>query len=325
MDPWRIAFLILVFLCVVFVVMSFYNVWSDSRFPKRRAMKKRLMYICAGGLHGKEKLDLYKKSALQHVGFFGQLAFTMPRLVILDQMLVRAALPCSATAFVLLSILLGSLGIFVGITFSLNRELMAGLSVLLLIIPFLYLKIKEKEFFSKFEEQFPGALDLLARAMRVGHALSSGLEMVAEEMEDPIKSEFAATLADINLGLSVKDAFENLCERVPNTDLRYFVIAVLIQRETGGSLAQILDNLSTLIRERMHFRRKVKALTAEGRVSAIVLVMLPIVMFAYLYFVNYDYISVLWTSEVGIYMLSATACLLIVGMIVMKKMVNIEI
>jgi tight adherence protein B len=305
--------------------MSFYKVWSDSRFPKRRAMKKRLMYIGAGGLHGKEKLDLYKKSALQHVGFFDRLAFTMPRLLILDRMLVRAGMPCSAVVFIFISILLGGLGIFVGITFSLNGILAAALGVLLLIVPFLYLKIKETEFFSKFEVQFPEALDLLARALRVGHALSSGIEMVADEMDDPIKSEFAATLADINLGLSVKEAFENLCERVPNTDLRFFTIAVLIQRETGGSLAQMLDDLSTLIRKRMQFRRKVKALTAEGRISANILAVLPILMFAYLYTVNYDYISLLWTNRVGFYMLSASVCLVIIGLVVMKKMVNIEL
>jgi tight adherence protein B len=325
MDPWRIAFLILVFLSVVLIVMSFNKVWSDSRFPKRKAMKKRLMYIGTGGMHGKEKLDLYKKSALQHVGFFDRLALTMPRLLILDRMLVRTGMPCSAVVFIFISILLGGLGILVGITFSLNGTLAAGLGGLLLVIPFLYLKIKENEFFSKFEEQFPEALDLLARALRVGHALSSGIEMVAEEMDDPIKSEFAATLDDINLGLSVKDAFENLCERVPNTDLRFFTIAVLIQRETGGSLAKMLDNLSTLIRKRMQFRRKVKSLTAEGRISANILVILPIGMFAYLYCVNYDYISLLWTNRVGLYMLSASVCLVIVGMIIMKKMIAVEL
>jgi len=325
MDPLFISFSILVFLCVVFVVMFVYNLWAESHFPKRRELKKRLTYMVAGGMHGKEKIDLYKKSALQHIGFFDRFAFTMPRLQILDRMILRAGLPCSAMVFILISIFFGGLGILVGIKITPNWTLAAVLGGLLLIIPFLYLKIKEKEFLSKFEEQFPGALDLLARALRVGHALSSGIEMVAEEMEDPVKAEFAAVFADINLGLSVKDAFDNLCERVPSSDLRFFTIAVMIQRETGGSLSQILDNLSTLIRERMQFRRRVKALTAEGRISANILIGLPILMFTYLYFLNYEYVSLLWTTKVGLYMLTTTVCMLIIGVLIMKKMVAVEL
>ena len=151
------------------------------------------------------------------------------------------------------------------------------------------------------------------------------MEMVANEMDDPIKSEFGAAVVDINLGLSVREAFDNLCERVASMDLRFFAIAVLIQRETGGSLAKTLDNISSLIRQRLRFKRKVKALTAESRISAIILVLLPIAMFAYLYFINYDYLSLLWTERIGVIMLSTAAALQVVGMILMKKMVNIDV
>jgi tight adherence protein B len=315
--------LALIFLSVVFAVMFFYNVWSESRFPKRRMIKKRLMYMAAGG-HGKEKLNLYKKNALKNLGFFDRLVFAAPRIVSLDRMIVRAGLPYSVSAFIFISICLAGLGIMLGSVFPPHKAVAGFLGLVFLVIPYSFLKLKERDFFAKFEEQLPEALDLLARSLKVGHALSSGIEMVAKEMEDPIKSEFAAAAVDINIGLSVKETFENLCERVPSRDLRFFAIAVLIQRETGGSLAKILDDLSKLIRQRVQFKRRVKALTAEGRISSVILIAMPILMFVYLYISNYDYISLLWTSRTGFIMLCTAIVLQIVGMVVMKKMVTID-
>ncbi|MDY0164841.1 type II secretion system F family protein, partial [Desulfobotulus sp.] len=121
-----------------------------------------------------------------------------------------------------------------------------------------------------------------------------------------------------------QEAFENLCERVPSTDLRFFAISVIIQRETGGNVAEILDNISRLIRERMQFRRQVKALTAEGRLSAMVLIGLPIALFAYIFFTNHGYLSLLWQDVIGHYMLAGAIVLQIVGAFIIKKIVNIE-
>jgi tight adherence protein B len=144
-------------------------------------------------------------------------------------------------------------------------------------------------------------------------------------MADPIRAEFAAAVDEVNLGLTLKEALDNLCERVPSMDIRFFAIAILLQKETGGNIAEILDNISRLLRERVQFARQVKALTAEGRYSAGVLISLPILMFIYVYFMNYNYISVLWTEKVGQYMLFGAIVLQIIGAWVIKKIVTIEI
>ena len=149
--------------------------------------------------------------------------------------------------------------------------------------------------------------------------------MIAEEIEDPIHSEFAAVVDEINLGLTMDEAMENLCERVPVPDLRFFSIAILVQKETGGNIGEILDNISRLIRERIVFKDHVAALTAEGRLSAVVLVGLPIFMFVYMYLTNYDYLSLLWTEKTGHYMIYGAIILQIIGAYVIKRIVDIDI
>jgi tight adherence protein B len=171
----------------------------------------------------------------------------------------------------------------------------------------------------------PEALDLLSRSMRSGHALSAGMEIITQEMDEPIRSEFAAAIDEINLGLSFREALENMCERMPSRDLRFFAVATLIQRETGGNIAEILDQISGLIRERTKFKRHVVALTAEGRISGVVLIGLPVAMFVYLYFVNYDYVSLLWNDRLGYIMMVVSIINMFIGTLVIKKMTQIEI
>ena len=198
------------------------------------------------------------------------------------------------------------------------------LGLVLLVLPYIVLRMREKASFEKFQEQLPEALDLLARSLRSGHALSSGMETVAEEMEDPIRAEFRAAVDEVNLGLSLKEALDNMCARVASTDLRFFSIAILMQRETGGNIAEVLDKISELIRERVYFLRQVKVLTAEGRLSGIILIALPIVMFVYIFLVNYAYISLLWTEKIGLYMLAGGCILMIIGALVIRRIVSIE-
>jgi tight adherence protein B len=193
------------------------------------------------------------------------------------------------------------------------------------LVPYLFLKLVEKDYYKKFNHQLPEALDLLARAVRSGSALSAGLAMIGEELDDPVSSEFAVTVDEINLGLTMSEAMENLCERVPIPDLRFFSIAILVQKETGGNIGEILDNISRLIRERIQFKDHVAALTAEGRLSAMVLICLPIFMLIYMYLTNYDYLSLLWTEEIGHYLIFGAIIFQIIGTYVIKRIVDIDI
>lgn len=323
MDLLTIFLSSAVFLFVVSMVQLFYLTWSSGKLVEKRRLKKRLLSISAGGKHGKEKLTLYRKKVYGNAGPLEGLVLALPRVASLDRLLLRSGLPLNATLFVLLSLALGGLG--AGLGFRLLPG-MAGLvtGLLGLVVPTLWLRIAEQKVLSQFHDQLPEALDLLARALRSGHALSSGLEMIAKEMDGPVADEFSAVVDETNLGLTLKEALENLCDRVPSQDLRFFTISILVQKETGGNIAEILDNISRLIRERIEFKRHVETLTAEGKVSAVILLAMPILMFVYVYFVNYEYVSLLWTEQTGKILLGGAVASQVVGALIIRKIVNVE-
>jgi tight adherence protein B len=307
------------------VIQLAYLAWAESRFTEKRNVKKRLLYISAGGKHGQEKLDKYRKVILKEAGVFERFIFNMPRLSNLDKLLIKIKLPINATLFILLSVTLGVIGFGFGYRYLPQTLAAVVLGLVCMLVPYIFLKLAEKNYYKKFNNQLPEALDLLSRAVRSGNALSAGLAMIGEEIEDPISSEFSATVDEINLGLTMNEAMENLCERVPIPDLRFFSIAILVQKETGGNIGEILDSISRLIRERIVFKDHVAALTAEGRLSGVVLIGLPIFMFVYMYLTNYDYISLLWTEKMGQYMIFGGITLQIIGAYVIKRIVDIDI
>jgi tight adherence protein B len=184
---------------------------------------------------------------------------------------------------------------------------------------------KKKKRMNKFYEQLPDALELISRALKAGHAFSGGLKLVADEFPDPIGPEFAETIAEINFGVSVPDALKHFANRVDCSELKYFVVSVCIQRETGGNLTEILDTLAYLIRERFKLRGKIRTLSAEGKFSAAVLLILPIFMFIAIYFINPSYMNTLLIEPIGKIMLFCSCVLMVIGAIVMKKMIDIKV
>ncbi len=323
MDLLTILLYGAIFLFVTLTVQSVYLVWTGNKLVEKRKLKTRLLSISAGGKHGHEKLSLYRKKVFSQAGPLEAFFLSLPRLARLDRLLLRAELPISATGFILLCTLLGMAGTLLG--FYLHST--AGGMVLggiFLIAPVLWLRSTERKVLAKFHDQLPEALDLLGRALRSGHALSSGLEMIAAEMPKPLGAEFSAVVDEISLGLTLKEALENLCARVSSPDLRYFTIAILVQKETGGNIAEILDNISSLIRERVKFKRHVATLTAEGKVSGVILVLLPIAMFFIIYFLNYNYISMLWIEKEGQILLAGAITLMILGVIMIRRIIRIE-
>jgi len=323
MDKLSILLYATIFLFVFLMVLCGYWVWNGSKLVENRKLKKRLLTISAGGKHGQEKLNLYRKKVFDRAGPLESLLLSLPRLTSLDRMLLRSGARINASSFLLLSCTLGCGGLLFG---GLLHSLLAGVAVggLMLTIPLLWLRVAEQKSLARFQEQLPEALDLLGRALRSGHALSSGLEMMAEEMPDPLGGEFRAVVDEVSLGLTLKEALENLCERVKNQDLRFFTISILVQRETGGNIAEILDNISRLIRERGQFKRQVATLTAEGKVSAAILMLLPVIMFAIIYVVNYNYISTLWIEPEGRMVLAGAVGLQALGGLLIRRIIRIE-
>ena len=200
-----------------------------------------------------------------------------------------------------------------------------GGSLLGCSLPFIFLRVKRTRRLRAFEEAFPEALDLIARALKAGHAFATGLKMVADEMPEPIGPEFRKTFDEQNFGLPLKDALANLTVRIPLLDVRFFSTAVLIQRETGGNLAEILENLGHVVRERFKILRQVRVYTAHGRLTGYVLLGLPAFLAIALAFINPEHMQLLFTERLGHMMLGATVIMQTVGYFWIKQVVKIEV
>lgn len=191
--------------------------------------------------------------------------------------------------------------------------------------PLLWLMSKRRKRLKTFAAQLPDGLELVARALRAGHSLGAGMHVVAEEMPDPIATEFGRVYEEQNLGISLEEAMKTMCDRVPNLDLRFFVTAVAIQRQTGGDLAEILDKIGYVVRERYKILGQVKALTAEGRLSGVVLIALPFLLLLVMMHLNYNYVKMLWTHPMGVKMSIGGIIMMILGALVIKKIVDIKV
>jgi tight adherence protein B len=192
-------------------------------------------------------------------------------------------------------------------------------------LPFMFLNMKRNRRMREFEENFPEALDLIARALKAGHAFITGLKMVADEMPEPIGPEFRKTFDEQNFGLPLKDALENLTMRVPGLDVRFFATAVLIQRETGGNLSEILENLAHVVRERFKILRQVRVYTAHGRMTGYVLLALPAVLCIALAFINPDHMNLLFRERMGQMLLMVALTMQAIGYFWIRQVVKIEV
>jgi tight adherence protein B len=216
-------------------------------------------------------------------------------------------------------------GLVVGIAFRLPIYVIPLGSIFLAAMPFFWLKHRKAKRISQFLDSMPQAVELISRALRAGHGLASGLHLVSEEMKGPIADEFNRVFEEQNLGVPVELALRNMAERIPVMDVRFFVVSVIIQRSTGGDLAEVLDKIGRLIRQRFELQGHVKGLTAEGRLSGIVLLAMPPSLLGFLSIVNYEYISVLFKTPMGVKMLAITAVLQVLGALMINKIVAIKV
>lgn len=201
----------------------------------------------------------------------------------------------------------------------------APLGLMLTPLPFMFFYMKRKARLAKFAKQLPEALELISRALRAGHSLAAGFKLCADEMGAPIGTEFERCYEAQNLGQPLEDSIEEMTERVPNLDLRFFATAVVLQRQTGGDLAEILDKIGHLVRERYKIYGMIQSLTGEGRLSGAVLLALPPVLAIVMWRLNPGYLSMLFTDPMGHQMLAAAVVLQVVGALVIKKIINIKV
>ena len=264
----------------------------------------------------KTALDRDKRSLLE--------ALT-PNVPSLQKLIVQADANITPSTFMVISLILGVLGFTASWLAGVKVYFAPSLGILLAVVPFAWLLHKRSRRLKTFASQLPESLELVARALRAGHSLAAGLHVVAEEMPQPVADEFNRVYEEQNLGIPIDDALRSMCERVPNLDLRFFVTSVCIQRTTGGDLAEILDKIGYVIRERFRILGQVQALTAEGRLSGVILMALPFLLFLIMLHIKYDYVEKLWTHPLGVKMSLCALVMQLFGALIIRKIVNIKV
>jgi tight adherence protein B len=299
-----------------------------------------LMFVFAGqgssktadrldSLTGRRKKDDESTSILRKTAFEADkkslLQALTPSFVSLQKVFIQADCHIAPSTLFGIGVLLAVLGMTAAWLGGIIWFLLPFVGMLLFSIPLAWLWNKRRVRLKQFASQLSDALELVARALRAGHSLAAGMHVVAEEMPSPIADEFNRVYEEQNLGIPIEDALKNMCERVPNLDLRFFVTSVLVQRQTGGDLSEILDKIGYVIRERYRILGQVQALTAEGRLSGVILILLPFSLFLLMLYIKPDYVEKLWTHELGIKMSVGALIAQIIGALVIKKIVNIKV
>ena len=303
--------------------MSVYA-YKSIRHPDRGQIRKRLTTL-APREDGGQSIDILKKKALSDVPLLNTILLGIPGIQSLARLTQQANVKYPLGFFLLLGGVLALTGYLACSLWTTGPFVTVIAAAALGSLPLGYLRWKKKQRMEKFYRQLPEGLELVGRALRAGHAFTSGMKLAAEEFDDPLGPEFDQTLDEINFGIGVPEALKNLAGRIDCPDLKYFVVSVILQRETGGNLAEIIESIAHLIRERFKLKGKIRVLAAEGKLTAIILIGLPFVVVGAIRFLNPEYISALWLDPTGRIMAGIALSMMAVGVIFIKKMVNIDV
>jgi tight adherence protein B len=324
-----VVIIILVFLGVFAVAALLMAASGTGASQESKQMLARLDSVLATGKPRSDMdellVDVRKSELTSTIPWMDRVLRQLELTPRLRRLLYQANLKWTVGGFVLMS--LSAFLIPAYFTYSRTRTFLIALAVGVVcgLIPGAIVLRKRSVRFRKFEEGLPEALELIVSALRVGQSLNSALGLVTKECADPVGPEFRITFDEQNYGLELKTALENLVQRVPLQDLRIVVTAIMIQKESGGNLAEVLEKVVEVIRERFRLKREVRTRTAQGRLTGLVLSLLPIVLGASLYVVNPDMMRVLWTRDIGIKLLYAGGVMLALGAFFINKIVNMEV
>ena len=316
----------LVFLLGLFLVLGAYLLATVGTDNKRARLRERLSEALLHSAHTEDiEVILARNELMSEIPALNRALLRVQTALQLKRMLDQADLHITPSRLVMFSSMAGILAALAVSVISISMPLIILSGIVAAALPFLHVWWKRKRRFDQFLELLPDALELMSRALSAGHAFSEALHMVAEEMPEPIAGEFRKTYEEQNLGLSLKLALENLMERIPLLDLRMCVTAVLVQKETGGNLGEILEKVAYTIRERFRIMGDLKPLTTSSRLSAWLLCALPIFVAIAVTFMNPDYMAVLWKDQRGHYLIAAAITMQFTGMLIVKKILNIKI
>ncbi len=316
-----ITLLLLIFIALLILIEVVFKSIKSWRNPEERQVQKRLEELTKQK-YEVETLDLVKKTKYSDIpsldSFLSRFSVFHGMVRSLEQANIKQPLGY----FILATLSAAVIG------FALTKiNLLFGIAVVVVFgaLPSIYVYFKKQKRMQKFEKQLPDTMDLISRSLKAGLAFSGALKIVADEFPDPVGIEFAKTVNEINFGISTDEALKNLTARVDCPDLKFFVISVILQKETGGNLAEILENIAKLIRERFKFQGKVRALSAEGRMSAGVLIAVPFFIAGIVSIFNPGYIKPLKDEPTGNIMIIVAIIMMIIGVTILKKMIKLKV
>ena len=325
MDLVFYGFAVLLFAACILMVEGAWLWWSGTHGSAARRINRRLRLMAARGEAGGERISILKQRRYARAPGLERLLRRVPQAARLDHLLLQSGLSWSVAQFIGVTgaLLLAALLLLAAWSMPFPGALLllscAVSGPCLLVLRARAARLK------KIEAQLPEAADFLARALRAGHSFANVLQMVGDELNEPISGEFKMAHEEINYGVPMNEALQNLAARIPLTDLRYLVIAVLVQRESGGNLAEVLVSIARIIRARLKLLGQVRVLSAEGRMSAWVLGLMPVVMIGVMALVNPQYIRLLWTDPSGIKLLWYAAGMVALGVVWMRNVIRIRI
>jgi tight adherence protein B len=316
----------LVFLACLFITYALYLVTSRSSDAKRALLNERLAEAIRSSAHSTDSdVQLARQELLSEIPWMNRTLVKLEISSRIKRMIDQADSQITVMRLVLFSLTAGVMA-FLAVSMLSPSYLLSGLfGIIAAVLPFGHIAMKRKKRLKRFLQLLPDALDLMARGLSAGHAFTESLQMVGTEMPEPIATEFRKTYEEQNLGLSLKLALENMVQRMPLLDLRMCVTAVLIQRETGGNLSELLEKVAHTIRERFRIMEDLKTLTLSSRWSAWLLCGLPIMLAVYISFMNPDYMEVMWRDPRGHKLLVVAAIMQVLGMVMVQKIMKIKI
>lgn len=316
---------VLVFVAVLLLMESLFSLWRTHRGTEARKMQARLRTL-AGSRHDALEHQYFKQRVLSELPAVQQWLLKWRWVAKLDEAILQAGLGWTVGRLLFASIVMAFVAWVATVVLAHQTILTGALATAAFAaLPISLVYYKRGKRLAHIEQQLPDALDLITRALKAGHAFSAAVKMAADELSEPVSGEFRLVHDEINFGVSVQQALTHFSERIPLTDVRYFVVAVLIQRDAGGNLTELLENLSRLIRERAKLMARVKVLSSEGRMSAWILSLLPFALGAALYLANPKFMGPMITDPLGITMTQYLLFMMACGILILRKIIRIRV
>lgn len=315
------------FIAAVALVEAVYLLWRSLNVTETIKINRRIKAMSAGGAHGKEVLELLRQSRLSTIPWLNRILGAFPRFHSIDRLLQQSGVNITLVKFIGIQTAL-TLCVLLLLTLLFDALFVVALLIALVVgisVPYLFIVRKRIDRHEKFTQQLPDALDYLARSMRAGNPFTASLRMASEELPVPTGTEFGITFDEMNYGLELDDALFNLGERSGSEEMRFFITAVLIQKTTGGNLADVLNRIAAVMRSRAILHRDIRILAAEMKYSANILIALPFVVAGLMSIVNPGYLPILFEHEIGLILIGAQILLMLLGYIVIQRMINFRI